>query len=146
MPIRIGSISLYFPDCLFGEDKRQLQSGVRLILMWMLKISLWTSTVLHGDGGGYCTCHSLLLGIMHWVDNFMSIQSFNHQHVYHKCKYITSCKVFLDNHKQLQACCAISCTVAYSTAELKYVNWSLLHQRNCSPHLIFFFFFFFFLS
>ena len=31
VPIRIGSISLYFPDCMFGEDRRGLQSGARLI-------------------------------------------------------------------------------------------------------------------
>ena len=31
VPIRIGSISLYFPDCMFGEDRSGLQSGVRLV-------------------------------------------------------------------------------------------------------------------
>ena len=30
VPIRIGSILWYFPDCLFGEDRRQKQSGARL--------------------------------------------------------------------------------------------------------------------
>ena len=30
VPIRIGSISLYFPDCLFGEDRRRQQSSARL--------------------------------------------------------------------------------------------------------------------
>ena len=34
MPIRIGSISLYFPDCLFGEDWRRLRSGA--ILCWAM--------------------------------------------------------------------------------------------------------------
>ena len=27
VPIRIGSISLYFPDCMFGEDRSQLTVG-----------------------------------------------------------------------------------------------------------------------
>ena len=31
VPIRIGSISLNFPDCLFGEDRRWKQSGARLV-------------------------------------------------------------------------------------------------------------------
>ena len=30
VPIRIGSISLYFLDCLFGEDRRRKHSGARL--------------------------------------------------------------------------------------------------------------------
>ena len=30
VPIRIGSIPLYFPDRLFGEDRRWQQSGARL--------------------------------------------------------------------------------------------------------------------
>ena len=36
-----GSVSLYFPDCLFGEDRRRQQSGARII-RWSL-------------GGGGCT-------------------------------------------------------------------------------------------
>ena len=31
LPIRLGSISLYFPDCMFGEDRNRLQSGARLV-------------------------------------------------------------------------------------------------------------------
>ena len=27
VPIRIGSISLYFPDCMFGEDRSRLTVG-----------------------------------------------------------------------------------------------------------------------
>ena len=27
VPIRIGSISLYFPDCMFGEDRNRLTGG-----------------------------------------------------------------------------------------------------------------------
>ena len=38
VPIRIGSISLYFPDCLFSEDRRWEQSGVRLDINKQLRI------------------------------------------------------------------------------------------------------------
>ena len=31
VPTRIGSFSLYFPDCMFGEDRSRLQSGARLV-------------------------------------------------------------------------------------------------------------------
>ena len=31
VPIRIGSVSLYFPDVLFGEDRRRQQSSARLL-------------------------------------------------------------------------------------------------------------------
>ena len=29
VPIRIGSISLYFPDCMFGEDRSRLTVGCK---------------------------------------------------------------------------------------------------------------------
>ena len=44
VPIRIGSISLYFPDCMFGEDRSRLTVGCE--------------TNLKGVGGGLYPLHS----------------------------------------------------------------------------------------
>ena len=45
LPIKIWSISLYFPDCLFGEDRRRKQSGAKLlsptIIFRVMRFNIW---------------------------------------------------------------------------------------------------------
>ena len=36
VPIRIGSISLYFPDCMFGEDRSRLTVGCETRSCWKI--------------------------------------------------------------------------------------------------------------
>ena len=41
VPIRIGSISLYFPDCMFGEDRSRLTVGCEIKKTWVPLPNLW---------------------------------------------------------------------------------------------------------
>ena len=56
VPIRIGSISLYFPDCMFGEDRSRLTVGCETnsdfahvyLYYIILKTALFTQYTSHG--------------------------------------------------------------------------------------------------